>query len=214
MLYAEKKCRKFYANHYEFSPTVKKWLDRCHAYRALIKLKLKMEELQTSNVRKLKDGNAANIYRAARRCDIADPKLLEKEELYVRYRECREKSKEMMASSPWMRKQFMSAKLAEAVDQNKEDDARRIKEVLRAEAHRKEWTGIHRVMEPERAGAISHVDVTQEDSTTKRMETKGGVRAGDRQRDRTSVRPSQQRASMPRSPVQAAWLRNQHRDSN
>ena len=26
MLYAEKKCRKFYANHYEFSPTVQKWI--------------------------------------------------------------------------------------------------------------------------------------------------------------------------------------------
>ena len=44
---------------------------------------------------------------------------------------------------------------------------------MKAEAHRKEWTGIHRVMEPERAGAISHVDVTQEDGTAKRMETKG-----------------------------------------
>ena len=26
MLHAEKKCRKFYANHYKFSPTVQKWL--------------------------------------------------------------------------------------------------------------------------------------------------------------------------------------------
>ena len=49
MLHAEKKCQKFYANHYEFSPTVKKWLDRCHSYRALIRLKLKMEQCQQFN---------------------------------------------------------------------------------------------------------------------------------------------------------------------
>ena len=116
MLHAEKKCRKFYANHYEFSPTVQQWLDRCHLYRALIRLKLKMERLQTTNVRILGDGNPANIYRAARRCEIDDPKSLGKEELYFRYRECKERTKELMASSPWMRKQFLSAKLVEAVD--------------------------------------------------------------------------------------------------
>ena len=65
MLHTEKKCRKFYANHYEFSPTVKKWLDRCHSYRALMRLQLKMEECRTSNIRLLGDGNPANIYRAA-----------------------------------------------------------------------------------------------------------------------------------------------------
>ena len=59
MLHAEKKCRKFYANHYDFSPTVKLWLDRCHSYRALIKIKLKMEELKTTNPKRL-PGNPAN----------------------------------------------------------------------------------------------------------------------------------------------------------
>ena len=172
MLHAEKKCRKFYANHYEFSPTVKKWLDRCHSYRALIRLQLKMEECQTSNVRLLGDGNPANIYRAAWRCDIDDPKSLGKEELYFRYRECKERTKELMANSSWMRKQFMSAKLAEAVEQNKTEDAKRIKEVLKSETHRREWIGIHRVTDAERAGAILHVDVKQDDGTTKRMESK------------------------------------------
>ena len=35
MLEAEKKCRKLYAAHYEFSPPVVCWLDRCHAYQNL-----------------------------------------------------------------------------------------------------------------------------------------------------------------------------------
>ena len=33
MLEAEKKCRKVYACHHDFSPEVKGWLDRCHAYQ-------------------------------------------------------------------------------------------------------------------------------------------------------------------------------------
>ena len=39
MLTAEKKCRKLNAGHYEFSPQVKEWLDRCHAFCALLRLK-------------------------------------------------------------------------------------------------------------------------------------------------------------------------------
>ena len=56
-----------------------------------------------------------------------------------------------MASSAWMKKQFMLAKLTEAVEQNKTEEAKRIKEVLMSEAHRKEWMGIHRVTDLERA---------------------------------------------------------------
>lgn len=44
MLSAEKKCRKLYIKHYEFSPPIKQWLDRCHTYRALIKLNNKFLE--------------------------------------------------------------------------------------------------------------------------------------------------------------------------
>ena len=44
MLSAEKKCRKLYTRHYEFSPPIKRWLDRCHAYRALIRLERKFKE--------------------------------------------------------------------------------------------------------------------------------------------------------------------------
>ena len=76
MLHAKKKCRKFYANHYDFSPTVKLWLDRCHLYKALIKLKLKMEELNTTNPKRIKDGNPANTYRTAGRCGIDNAKKL------------------------------------------------------------------------------------------------------------------------------------------
>ena len=40
MLQAEKKCRKLRAGHYEFSPVIKGWLGKCHAYKQLIRLQL------------------------------------------------------------------------------------------------------------------------------------------------------------------------------
>ena len=53
MLSAEKHCRKMYANHYQFSPPVKLWLDRCHSYRALIQMKTKVKEKGTINPKKI-----------------------------------------------------------------------------------------------------------------------------------------------------------------
>ena len=48
-----------------------------------------------------------------------------------------------MADSPWMRKTFLSKNLADAIQNEQSDEAKRIKEVLRNEAERKEWQGIH-----------------------------------------------------------------------
>ena len=61
MLQAKKDCRKLYANHYDFSPDVKLWLDKCHSYQALIKLQNKLEEAGIRDPKKLKDRNPANI---------------------------------------------------------------------------------------------------------------------------------------------------------
>jgi len=72
MLKAEKGCRKLYANHYEFNPPVKLWLDRCHSYRALIRLNMEMRDKKTRNPKKLSK-NVSNIYCAARSCGI-EPK--------------------------------------------------------------------------------------------------------------------------------------------
>ena len=83
MLSAEKGCRKMYANHYKFSPPVKLWLKRCHAYRALIKLKAKMKEKGTTNPKRI-NMNVPNILQAAKKCGIDDAWLLSLNVLYVR----------------------------------------------------------------------------------------------------------------------------------
>ena len=95
MLSAEKGCRKLYAQHYDFSPQVKRWLDRCHAYRALIRLRNEMRDKGTRDPKRL-GKNVANTYRLAFRCGIEDARELELPELHLRYALCREHAKGFM----------------------------------------------------------------------------------------------------------------------
>ena len=81
MLSAEKKCRKLYTKHYEFSPPIKQWLDRCHAYRALIRLNIKFKEAGSRKPWSV-SMNVSNIYRSAERCGINKPKELRLHQLY------------------------------------------------------------------------------------------------------------------------------------
>ena len=74
-----------------------------------------------------------------------------------------------------MRKQFLSERLTEAVEQNKTEEALRLKNILKTEAHSKEWQGVHRVTGSDKATVITHVDVPQEDGTMARMSTKEEV---------------------------------------
>ena len=165
-----------YACHYKFSPNVKLWLNKCHSYRALIRLNLKYEQIGSRDPRKIKKvfkkGNPANIFRTASNCGIQDPQTIDLKELYYRYKSCREHAKKMMAASPWMRKTFLSSKLREAIEADKKDQVTALKQVLRSEAESKEWQGIQRATKPDRAGAISYVEVQQQDGTIKKCDTK------------------------------------------
>ena len=107
-------------------------------YRALIKLNMEMRDKSTCNS-KLLSKNVANIYRAARRCGIKDSLSLNLKELYVRYNECKTHTKSLMIESPWMRKQFLSELLCDAMDKDKTEEAKRIQEIIKREAHAKEW---------------------------------------------------------------------------
>ena len=86
---------------------MKLWLDRCHSYRALIRLTNKLKELNTTNLKQIKDAKPANIYRVVERCGIDDPKEISSKELYLRYKSCKEQTRRLMAQSPWMRKRFL-----------------------------------------------------------------------------------------------------------
>ena len=73
-------------------PCGKGWLDRCYAYRQLIRLRI------GKNV-----SNYGNSKRFARRCDILNPMQYTLRELTALYKECKEQTTRIMAESPWMR---------------------------------------------------------------------------------------------------------------
>ena len=102
MLSSEKECSKLYAGHYEFSPDIQIWISQCHAFQQLIR------------ERQVKCKNRGNLKHLAKRCNIPDPMSYSIQELVSQYRLCRSRSKSLMASSPWMRKQFLSTKLEDA----------------------------------------------------------------------------------------------------
>ena len=86
MLCVGKRCHKLNLAHYEFSPQVKKWLDRYHAFRALLRL-------QTGK----KVRNKGNAKRFARRCVMDNPMQLSVRKLLTIYRECKLKTRKLMA---------------------------------------------------------------------------------------------------------------------
>ena len=59
------------------------------------------------------------------------------------YKECRVSTKKFMAESPWMRKEFLSTLLREAIRDEKVEEATRIKEILHNKAQKKIWASIH-----------------------------------------------------------------------
>jgi hypothetical protein len=62
------------------------------------------------------------------------------------YAACKERTKLYMADSPWMRKKFLTDKLMEAIESDRVEEAKIVKDLLRNEAQKKTWGGIHRTM--------------------------------------------------------------------
>ena len=102
------------------------------------KLQNKFEKIGYRDPKKLEDGNPANIYRAARRCGIQCPQTIGLKELYLRYKDCREHAKKMMADSLWM---WRSTQLRDAINKNDKESETAIKQQIRSEVEKKEWNG-------------------------------------------------------------------------
>ena len=162
MIREENKCRKLYSNHYKFSPTVKLWLDRCHSYRALIWLKNKLKELNTTNLKQLSSNK-----------------------LYMRYKSYKEQTRRLMAQSPRMRKRFLLEKLTELINRKKTEEAKKIKDVLNSKARRKQWQGVQQVTTPQKTRMITYIDVPQPNGTTVRCNTKLAVERANGQEIKT-----------------------------
>ena len=104
-----------YKNNYDLSPKVKYLLEKGRALRALIRLKPG------------KEGNIANVKQTAKRCGITHPLSYTRQELWTIYNYCKKKCAEMLADSPWLRKQFLSARLHDALENEREEEAKKFR---------------------------------------------------------------------------------------
>ena len=120
-------------------------------------------------------GNPANVKRFAKRCGLEKEIGFTAKELYRGYKDCKEQTKRYMAESPWMRKQFLTDKLLAAIDSDRTEEAKRVKDMLRNEAQKKEWAGIKRSMGNGGSGAVTEVDKPLEDGSSEQCTTKETV---------------------------------------
>lgn len=163
MLQSEQKCRIIYPAHYEFSPVIKRWLDRCHALRWLLRYH------QGKNV------NGGNMRRFAQRNGITNPMSLSVESLVQMYLESKEQARFYMSQSPWLRKKFLNDKKNEAIDQGNSQEANRVKEMLRTEAQRKTWQEIQRVTKPRGVLSVTRVEVANSNGSVTEYTTKDDI---------------------------------------
>ena len=77
--------------------------------------------------------------------------------------------------APWMRQQFLSLLLHQAVEEEREEDVKRIQEQIRNEHYRRQWRGIKMTMNQNSINSVTHCQVTQEDGTIRDCDTKEEV---------------------------------------
>ena len=95
-----------------------------------------MKEKGTTNPKSI-NMNVSNILQVVEQYSINDGWVLSLNNLYVRYKSYKERTTGLMAKSPAFRKLFLSQQSTEVMDQQKTDDAKRIKETICREAHTK-----------------------------------------------------------------------------
>ena len=99
------------------------WLDSCHAFRQLLRL-------QTGkNV-----GNMGNVKMVAQGYGIDNSMQQSLRDLVILYKECKERTKQLMAEYQRTRKKLIMSQLQEAADNEKEEDAIKIEDILWNEA--------------------------------------------------------------------------------
>jgi len=83
-----------------------------------------------------------------------------------------------MTDSPWMRKQFLTNKLMAAIENDQAEEAKRVKDMLRNEAQKKEWAGIKCSMGNGGNGVVVEVDKPVENGKAEKCDTKETVEGG------------------------------------
>merc|ERR1712197_219844 len=165
MASAEANCRLLRTGPYDFSPTIKYYVERCWVLKRLIRYKRRRK------------GNKANIKRAMQRtCNIDRPFGIRLRELHRMLGEAKEEARHHILESPALRSRYLTTKLEEAIEESREADAAWIAAMIRAERERQEWGGIRRVTK-KGAAQVMYVEVPLPDGTTRVCTTKEDIKA-------------------------------------
>ena len=146
MLSSEKGCRKIRVGHYEFSPAVKSYLDRCHALKWLLRHRCKINRGIATKI------NTANMKRFAKRNDIENPLALSTSVLAEMYKLEKERTRRVLADLACMRTECLNSKLQHAINAEKDEDVTRLEILIKNERKKKTWRGIQYVTKPNRGG--------------------------------------------------------------
>ena len=87
---------------------------------------------------------------------------------------CKKKCAEMLADLPWLRKQFLLARLHDVLENGREEEANKIQAIVRGENQRRNWRSIDREMGKTRTPAPTMVETVDEDRKVTQHRTKDG----------------------------------------
>ena len=145
---AERNCRKILKPESEFSPPIKFWYDRIHAYQGLIRL---LEGKHPGMGR-------SRVYRFARNHNIQEPQSLTIEHCQLGIKSAKRQQKEVRKLEEAHRRQHLGNCLQLAIDAADEEKIKEIKDRLRNERSRKVWLRIKKVTQPIRGRAVTQVE--------------------------------------------------------
>ena len=163
LLKSERGCRKIYTAHFEFSPEVQLWIDKCHLLKWIL------------DMHRGKNVNRGNMRRFAKKLRMFHCIHLPVSELVELFLATKAKTKEYMATSPFLRKQYLHQRLNDAIANGKDEEAKRIQATLLAEEQRKVWRNIKLTTKDHSQLSVLRVEIPQEDGGVIECATKETV---------------------------------------
>ncbi len=144
---AEKLCRTFKHDNVDYSPTIQLWRRRISVYWKLMRWHLG------------KANNLQNIWRQARRAGIEKPKEINIQDAINGYNTCRQEYERLKPLAPMYRSKFLSERLNAARESGNKTVEKQVWSIIKREAVKKRWRGIHHVTKKKASNSVSRVQV-------------------------------------------------------
>jgi hypothetical protein len=152
-VHTEKKCRKILSPDNNFSPTIKMWYDRIHAYLQLIRMK------------EGKTKNPSNILRFARRQHIINPGKLTMAEIQDRLQFAHIRQSERCKQAKGLRKVYLRNCFVDSMQKKQKTQTAAIKQTINREESKHMWYLIKRTVKDPHSPSVLKVQRVVEGET-------------------------------------------------